>query len=236
MKSAGAVELPDRDQVEEVDEPRELGDRSPERDAGDPIHRIRGNAGAEPPHWAGESDASVGRRIVDVLLEEDERTNARDEQGRAGRDAQPPELGDVSHLVDVDRYDEPRGQRPPKGRPVQTEKGEHREEGARLRQTQYQELELTKREDADDDERRRGTLPPGTVPGRAALRAGRRRRSLRQLGDPLLNESVRSRGGREELERTLPAVPRRLDLSLAHLRLGEGCEVLQRVGVNEGMA
>src|SRR5688500_17116835 len=141
MEPASTVELPEGKQVEQVDVAGELGDRTPDRRPGDAIHRVRGEPGAQTPYRSGEPDARIRRRIIDVLLEKYERANPRNEQRRAGGDAEAPELGHVPHLVDIDRYHEPRGERPAELRPVEPEESEHREERARLAQPKYQEFE-----------------------------------------------------------------------------------------------
>ena len=73
MEAARAVELPDGDEVEQVEERGELRDRAPDRRAGREEHAGRDERRAEPVDRSGEPDLRVDHRVVDPLLQHHER-------------------------------------------------------------------------------------------------------------------------------------------------------------------
>jgi hypothetical protein len=162
MKAAGSVELPDRDQIEEVEEPRQLRDRRPDWRARHSIHDVRRDPRAEAPGGPGKTDLRIGQRIGHTLLQHDECAEAGNEERRPGIDAESPQHVHMPHLVHVQRQREPRSQRPSELTPVEAEEGEHREERLRLRQTEQEKLELAEREEEDRDAGGNTLLPPRT--------------------------------------------------------------------------
>src|SRR3954471_5995473 len=96
----------------------------------------RRDARPQPPDRTGETDSRIRDRIIDVLSQADERAEPGDEERRTGADAESPELGDMSHLMDIDGDDQAERERPAEGGPVNPEEGEHRQERARLRQAE----------------------------------------------------------------------------------------------------
>src|SRR2546426_5255345 len=85
-KTARAVELPHRDQVEEVHPGAEVRDRAPHPDARETIDDIGRERGAHSPERTGEPDSSVLARIRRVLLEPDHCAEPGNEHGCRGLD------------------------------------------------------------------------------------------------------------------------------------------------------
>src|SRR3982751_4581093 len=85
-----AVELPDRGEIEEVDQRAPLRERGPEWVAGHPVHRVLHDGGAKPPKRSGQSDVRLDPIAVKGLLSNYQSAHARNEHRRRRLDALPP--------------------------------------------------------------------------------------------------------------------------------------------------
>ena len=161
-----AVERHDRDQVEEIEEEADEGERDEEigarRLAGDPAYGGADGAEDRP----GECDARLLPGVVRELPHPDHRTEERDEQRSARRHALAPELEDVAELVDEDQEHEPDRERQPPDPRVRRDRDEHR--GARRDHLELQE------EAAELQER---TGPKPTIGAVILAQRGRRSRT-----------------------------------------------------------
>jgi len=66
VEPAGSVQLPDGDEVEQIEKPRQLRDREPGPLPRDDERRQRRERGAETPDRAGQADLRVRQRIGDM--------------------------------------------------------------------------------------------------------------------------------------------------------------------------
>ena len=83
------VQLPDRDEVEQVEESSDLRDGKPNRRPGGPVDGQRGESRAESPDRASQANLRVGQRLQHRLLQQHERTHAGDEHGGARVEPEP---------------------------------------------------------------------------------------------------------------------------------------------------
>ena len=147
-----AVELENREEIEEVDPSAELGNGGADGSAGGVIDTPGSERSTESPDGAGEADFSVFMRTGRVLLEANECAEARDEHGSSGADAVAAKHPDVAHFVNVDGEDNSERKFPTPGGPVNAEAQDHGEKGARLGEAEEKELGLGEDEDREEFE------------------------------------------------------------------------------------
>ena len=129
---SAAVERDDGEQVEEIDEEAEEGDRlelvGVLRDA----ERVDRRRAKRADDRAGQRDPRLVPGVARVLLHRDHRAEERDEHRRADGQALSPRLDHVAHLVHEEQHDQP-GREPRAADPeVEAERDEDREEELRL--------------------------------------------------------------------------------------------------------
>src|SRR5260370_2057439 len=119
---------------------------------------------------------------------------------------------------------------------MHSEEREHRNECARLGQSEQQELEVADQEERDGDESCCATPPPRRL-------AGRRRRTLRprvdpasELDDPVADRRVLLSVGRQQTQCGLPVAPCADGIARAGRGVGLGRKLFQRAGMNERRA
>ncbi len=208
--------------------------------------RQRRDGRRRAPDGAGQPRARVLGRRGGVLLEPYQRAEARDEHRSGGRDAVAAERDDVTHLVDVDREDQPQRELPAVERGVDPQSDGHREEGLRLRQTDQQRLPLA--EQQQDPPLELGEQDADRPDAGGGLRTRRALRLLtggawvsgRHLGAQGLDlgEDARVLGRlrRQKLQHPPPGFQRAHSVPLPLGRLRIGRELLELGGVNQPAA
>ena len=149
-KGVRAVELPDGDEVEEIDDRADLRDRGEHRRTQRARKREGRDRRAEAPDRPGEADEGFLAGRGQVLAQTDERAETGNEHGRGAADAESPQHGDVPHFVDVNREHQAPRELPAPERPIDAEGDEHREQRAHLRQPEQEQLALGEHEEGDD--------------------------------------------------------------------------------------
>ncbi len=142
VEAAPAVELPDRNQVEQVDPRADACDRGPVRLACHQEHSQRDQGGAESPHWSGQAHACVFMRRRRVSFHAHHCANERNEHGRGGGDAEAGELEHMSHFVDINRNHKSQCEFPAVQRPIDAHESQHGKQGLDFRQSEEQEFSL----------------------------------------------------------------------------------------------
>ena len=140
-----AVERRDRDEVEQVQEEADEGQRAEEVVAGGGVERQRHEAADRAEDRPGEPDARLHGGVLRHLLHADVGAHQRDEDRPAGLHALAAKLDRVPHLVDEQQQHEAEPEPPAEDPRVGGQRDEHRArrgEDLRLRQDDQQELEL----------------------------------------------------------------------------------------------
>lgn len=147
-----AVQLPDRNQIEEIDDGAPLRDGGIDIVAGGEVNDVGSGGGEESPNWSGQADAGVFVRAGRILLLANESAEAGNEHGRRGANAVTAELIDVAHLVDINRDDEAEREFPAPDIPIDREGEEHREKCARFGEAKEEQLGFGEEKERDEFE------------------------------------------------------------------------------------
>ena len=140
-----AVQREHREQVDQVDEEADVGERLPElvaRRQPDPERHERGD---RAEHRAGQAHAGLRRRVVAHRLRGHDRAQERDEHRRRGLNALAPQLDHVAQLVEEEQQDEAERERPRPDQRVGGDRHEHRRrrrEDLQLREQEQDRLAL----------------------------------------------------------------------------------------------
>ena len=178
-----AVQRQHGQQVEEVQQEADEGQRLPEHVAGRLPDPEREQGPDRAQHRSGQADARLGGGVVRQLLHADHGAHEGDEQRRSGLDALAAQLQHVAHLMDEDQDHEARCERPAPDQRVGRHRDQHRPRGRQdleLREQQEDALELR------EQDAQRGEPAAHAVADRLALRLQRlshlrlRRRRVRR--------------------------------------------------------
>src|SRR5581483_5785241 len=174
-QDVAAVEEADRDQVDQVEEEADVGEREQEARVlrlAHGGHRPRADPAGDGP---GERDERVPPRVEGHVLERDVGAEEGEEDGQRGVEALPLRLHVVAQLVHQDERDEPDRELPPPDQRVAADGDEDAEElereGAEL--DRHPDHGGERRPDAHEHVSQRALAADGTV-ARIGIREGRR--------------------------------------------------------------
>src|SRR6185437_8443170 len=153
-----AVEDPDRDQVEEVEEEARVGERVEERRAGVRADPPAGQRGERARRRPGERQVGVVQRVQRRVLDRHVGAQERDEARDRDVESLPLRLDEMTELVDEDQRHEADTELPAPDQRVRADRDEEAEE------LEDEEAELDDQADYDRD--RPPDLPRHALPAR----------------------------------------------------------------------